>query len=83
MAEAVVANPSIWAGVSVIFGTVVEDIFTFGVGLADDPATIAIGVGLILGVGYAKNRGTEQSISNVDSKLKAIGLTNTKKRNSN
>ncbi|WP_276778815.1 toxin TcdB middle/N-terminal domain-containing protein [Treponema succinifaciens] len=83
MAEAVTANPSFWTGVCIILGTIAEDIVTLGVGLADDPATIALGVGIIAGVCYAKNRTNEQSVSNIDTKLKAIGLSRTKNRNNN
>lgn len=44
MAEAVTANPSFGTGVHIILGTIAEDIVTLGVGLADDPATIALGL---------------------------------------
>ena len=47
MAEAVTANPSFWTGVHIILGTIAEDIVTLGVRLADDPVTIALGVGII------------------------------------
>lgn len=83
MAEAVTENPSFWTGVHIILGTIAEDIVTLGVGLADDPATIALGVGIIVGACYAKNRTNEQSVSNIDTKLKAIGLSRTNNRNNN
>ena len=44
MAEAITENPSFWTGVHIILGTIAEDIVTLGVGLADDPATIALGL---------------------------------------
>lgn len=78
MAEAVTANPSFGTGVCIVLGTIAEDIVTLGVGLADDPATIPLGVGIIVGACYAKNRTNEQSVSNIDTKLKAIGLSRTK-----
>ncbi len=65
-------------GVCIILGTIAEDIVTLGVGLADDPATIALGVGIIAGACYAKNRTNEQSVSNIDTKLKALGLSRIK-----
>ena len=51
MAEAAeaITNPSFWAGVGVIVGTIIEDIVTFGAGIADDPATLALGFTLIAG----------------------------------
>lgn len=83
MAEAVTENPSFWTGVCIVLGTIAEDIVTLGVGLADDPATIALGVGIIVGACYAKNRTNEQNVSNIDTKLKAIVLSRTKNRNNN
>ena len=84
-AVAVAQNPSFWTGLGIIFGTILEDIATFGAGLADDPATLALGIGLIVGtcsVGYVKNRSNAQAIPNVDTKLRAIGLSRTRNRNS-
>jgi hypothetical protein len=36
-------------GGGVIIGTIIEDVFTGGVGLVDDPVTIGIGIGIIRG----------------------------------
>ena len=44
MAEVVTENPSFGTGVCIVLGTIGEDIVTLGVGLADDPATIALGL---------------------------------------
>lgn len=72
--SAVVQNPSFWTGIGIILGTVAEDIATFGAGIADDPATLAIGTGLILGAcgitSYAKNIVVSRTITDVDSKAK-------------
>ena len=51
--SAVVQNPSFLTGIGIILGTIAEDIVTFGAGIADDPATLAIGFTLIAGAyGY-------------------------------
>ena len=43
-------NPwSVALGVGIIIGTIIEDVYTGGIGIADDTVTIGIGWGLILG----------------------------------
>jgi RHS repeat-associated protein len=37
------------AGVGIIIGTILEDVYSGGVGISDDPATLSLGWGLILG----------------------------------
>ena len=62
-AVAVAQNPSFWTGLGIIFGTILEDIATFGAGLADDPLTIAIGIGIITtAVSYEKAKENEQEV---------------------
>lgn len=64
---AVAQNPSFWTGLSITLGTLAEDIATFGAGIADDPVTLGIGVGLILGAlgiaTYANNKTETKSVS--------------------
>ncbi len=79
----VLKNPSFWTGLGTILGTLTEDVLTFGAGIADDPATLSLGIGLIMVACAAKNHTKEQSINNVDAKLKSIGLSRTKNRNNN
>jgi len=75
-AAAVVSNPSFWSGIGIILGTIAEDIVTFGAGLADDPATLAIGASLVIGtLGIAaysnkKSDAISVSVAKVESKTK-------------
>ena len=45
----ITSDPSFWSGLCITLGTLAEDIATFGAGIADDPVTLGIGIGLILG----------------------------------
>ena len=59
--SAVAQNQSFWTGVGIILGTLAEDVATFGAGIADDPATLAIGVGLILAAYWVTSNGNNQA----------------------
>ena len=76
MAEAAeaIANPSFWAGVGIIVGTIIEDIVTFGAGIADDPATLILGLTLIAGTysmaNYENSKSESKSIAIAKAKTK-------------
>lgn len=44
---AAAANPSFWSGIGIILATLVEDVVTWGAGIADDSVTLGLGLTLI------------------------------------
>jgi hypothetical protein len=53
----VVGGLAVVGGTMVVAGTLVEDVATGGIGIADDPATIATG-GTLIGWGFSSAFGT-------------------------
>ena len=62
-----VTNPSFWTGLGIIVGTIIEDIATWGAGIADDPATLAIGCTMLAGVLLASNSKIDTQVAKNDS----------------
>ena len=61
-AESAVLHPSFLTGIGIVAGTIIEDIATLGVGIANAPATLALGFTLIAGTYsmVSHNRGCEK-----------------------
>ena len=61
-AESAVLHPSFLTGIGIVAGTIIEGIATLGVGIANAPATLALGFTLIAGTYtmVSHNRGCEK-----------------------